>query len=520
MTEKIRGWVVDISMEPPSLNDNTSDAGRLEKALASELKTASVSIDLVLLKRLPERLHRFNYACRCVVFRSRGGWLLIDVLDPGGASIAAGIAVDLGTTRVVLRMIDLESGNTLSESSFDNPQSSAGADILSRIHYADRPDGLEKLHALVIEGINSAVQDLCGSAGIPAQQVCIMAVAGNTTMAHLFMGLPPQCIIREPYIPVVNTPPVLRGDDLGLALNDSARVFVFPNSGSYFGGDLISGAYYAGFHENEEISVLVDVGTNAEVLLGNRDWLVACAGAAGPALEGGVSEIGMTAGPGVIDSVEIDPDTGEFLLHTIEQTPPRGICGSGMIDLAAQLFLAGMLDIRGRLVPEVCGERVRETDDMRHLTVVFGKDSATGSDLTISQADIDSLIRSKAAMYTILETITGYVGISFEDISAFYVAGTFGSYIRPRSAISIGMLPDLPEETFQPLGNSSLKGAVRLLQSRSAVREIESITERITYLELNVNQDFMNRFSAAKFLPHTDAGRFPTVAPAVAGGSI
>ncbi|MBS3756592.1 MAG: DUF4445 domain-containing protein, partial [Desulfobacterales bacterium] len=290
---------------------------------------------------------------------------------------------------------------------------------------------------------------------------------------------------------------------------------VFPNAGSYFGGDLISGAYSAGFHENEEIAILVDVGTNAEVLLGNRDWLVACAGAAGPALEGGVSEIGMAAGPGVIDTVQIDPDSGEFDIRTIEGQPPKGICGSGMIDLAAQLFISGMLDIRGRLVPEACGTRLKEADGMRHLVIVFGGDSETGQDLTISQADIDSLIRSKAAMYTILDTLTMYVGISFEDISTFYVAGTFGSFIKPRSAISIGMVPDLPEQTYCPLGNSSLKGAVCLLRSRAAVDDIESVRDRITYLELNVNQDFMNRFSAAKFLPHTDAGRFPTVIRAV-----
>ncbi|MFW6081609.1 MAG: ASKHA domain-containing protein [Desulfosalsimonas sp.] len=515
MTEQKPGWVVDISMEPPSLHDNTSDAGRLEKALALELQTDSVSMDLRLLKRMPQELRRLNYTCRCVVFPSGGGWLLIDVLEPGGKACAAGIAMDLGTTRVVVRLVDLASGETLSESAFDNPQSCAGPDILSRIHYAENPEGLEHLHSLIVEKVNEAAENLCSSAGISAGQVYIMSVAGNTTMAHLFMGLPPQWIIREPYIPAVNRPPVLRADDLGLDFNDSARVFVFPNSGSYFGGDLVSGAYYAGFHENEEISVIVDVGTNAEVLLGNRDWLVACAGAAGPALEGGVSEIGMTAGPGVIDSVSIDPDTGKFSIHTIDESLPRGICGSGMIDMAAQLFLAGMLDIRGRLVPEACGDRLKETDGMRHLIVVFGKDSATGRDLTISQADLDSLIRSKAAMYTILETITGYVGISFQDISAFYVAGTFGSYIRPRSAISIGMLPDLPEEIFRPLGNSSLKGAARLLHSRSAAGAIESIRQRITYLELNVNQDFMNRFSAARFLPHTDAGRFPSVKRAV-----
>lgn len=515
MTEKNAGWVVDVSMDPPSLEDNTADANRLKKALAAELGAESVGVDLFLLKQLPYRLRDWGYKCRCVVFQTCGRWQLIDVMEPQGDDSAAGIAVDLGTTRVVLKLIDLETGEVLAHSAFDNPQSEVGPDILARIHYTENPGGIQELSSLIVDRLNREVSELCGQAGVSSRSVYLMAVAGNTAMTHLFMGLPSRWIIREPYISSVNIPGAFRADELGILVNECARVFIFPNAGSYFGGDLISGAYYAGFHENEQIALLVDVGTNAEVLLGNRDWLVACAGAAGPALEGGVSEIGMTAGPGVIESVRIDPESGEFNISTIKDEPPRGICGSGMIDLAAQLFGAGMIDIRGRLVPGTCGNRLKEEDGMRHLTVVFGKDSATGEDLTISQADLDSLIRSKAAMYTILETITGYVGSSFEDISVFYVAGTFGSFIRPRSAISIGMIPDLPEQTYSPLGNSSLEGAVRLLSSRSATAEIESIRDRITYLELNVNQDFMNRFSAAKFLPHTDAGRFPSVYQAV-----
>ncbi|MFP4193681.1 MAG: ASKHA domain-containing protein [Desulfosalsimonas sp.] len=515
MEREVEGWVVDIAVQPPSLDDNTGDAGRLEKALAPELKTDSIAMDLKLLKLLPERLRKWDYACRCIVFLDHGKWRLIDVLDPEGDECAAGMAVDLGTTRVVVRLIDMVSGKTLSEAAFDNPQDEAGPDILARIHYAENQEGLEHLQKLITERVSEAAGDVCRKAGISSDQVHLMAVAGNTAMTHLFMGLPPRWIIREPYIPAVNSPGAFRADELGINIGFCARVFVFPNAGSYFGGDLISGAYYAGFHENDEISVLVDVGTNAEVLLGNRQWLVACAGAAGPALEGGVSEIGTTAGPGVIDSVCIDPESREFSIHTIDDAPARGICGSGMIDLAAQLFLAGMVDIRGRLVPEACGDRLKETDGMRHFIVVFDRDSAEGKDLTISQADLDSLIRSKAAMYTILETIIGYVGISFEDISAFYVAGTFGSFINPGSAISIGMLPDLPQDVFRPLGNSSLKGAARLLRDRRAVRDIEAMRGKITYLELNVNQEFMNRFSAAKFLPHTEAAKFPTVTRAV-----
>jgi uncharacterized 2Fe-2S/4Fe-4S cluster protein (DUF4445 family) len=240
--------------------------------------------------------------------------------------------------------------------------------------------------------------------------------------------------------------------------------------------------------------------------------LIACAGAAGPALEGGVSQMGMVAGPGVIDRIGIDPDSGRFNIHTIADQLPRGICGSGLIDLAAELFLRGMIDIRGKFQPQACGRRLIEKNGLPHLVVVPAEETADGDMLTISQAELDSLIRSKAAMYTILETLTGTVGMTLDQLSTFYVAGTFGAFIRPASAIAIGMVPDLAPASFKPLGNSSLGGATLLLLSRQAVDEIDRIRDRITYLELNVNQDFMNRFSAAKFLPHTNAQRFPSVA--------
>jgi len=224
-----------------------------------------------------------------------------------------------------------------------------------------------------------------------------------------------------------------------------------------------------------------------------------------------VTKMGMMAGPGVVDKISIDPQTRQFNLHTIEDRTPRGICGSGVIDLAAQLYLSGMIDIRGKLIPAVCGKRLKEIDGLMHLVVIPAEKSTAGTDLTVSQADLDSLIRSKAAMYTILETITISVGMELKDLSTFYVAGTFGSFIDPRSAITIGMLPDLPLENYKPLGNSSLGGAALALTSEKCLAEIDRIRERITYLELNVNQDFMNRFSAAKFIPHTDRTLFPSV---------
>jgi uncharacterized 2Fe-2S/4Fe-4S cluster protein (DUF4445 family) len=506
-----KGWVRTLALEPPSLKDNTADADRLLKALKLELKTDAVRIDLALLKQMPRQLRAFGYRVRCVVIKDRSQWLLTHIADGRQDQPLWGVAIDLGTTRVVMRLLDLINGAALAEMAIDNPQLTIGPDILTRIHHADSKEGARQLTRLIVSAVDQHMTVLCQNAGGGVEAVRLISVAGNTAMTHLFLGLNTHWMIREPYIPAVNRPGLFSAKELGFSGSVEAKVFVFPNVGSYFGGDLIAGILYCGLNRKEETAMLVDVGTNAEVVVGNRQWLIACAGAAGPALEGGMSRMGMLAAPGAIDRIAIDARTLGFTLHTIGDEAPRGICGSGAIDLAAQLFLAGLIDMRGKILPGPCAERFKAVDGLSHLIVVPAKDSATGCDLCISQADLDSLIRSKAAMYTILETITSAVGLSFCDLNVFYVAGTFGSFIDPASAIAIGMLPDLPLDRFCPLGNSSLAGASLALTDAWTADEIDRIRDNVTYMELNVNAEFMNRFSAAKFLPHTDPGRFPSV---------
>ena len=514
MTETGSSWVHTVTISPPSLADNTADADRLAKALKTRLGVDpfDLHIERNTLQQLPELLRKSDYTVRCSLARDRSRWFLTGMCDPAGAPPAVGLAVDLGTTKVVLRILDLSTGRIFGEKVFDNPQIAVGADILTRVHYAGQSGGTRSLHEQIIEAINRQTDDLCRSHAMTTEQIVLMAVAGNTTMTHLFLGLTPYWMIREPYIPVTNRPGLLRASDLGIRIGNAARVFVFPNIGSYFGGDVVAGILSAGLHDREHTAILVDVGTNAEVVLGNRQWLIACAGAAGPALEGGVTQMGTTAGPGVIDRVTIDPGTRRFDLHTIDDLPPVGICGSGLIDLAAQMLIAGMVDIRGRFLPESAPDRFVQRDEIQHLVLLPSTASAQGQAVTISQADFDSLIRSKAAMYTILETIAGTVGIDLGDVDRFFVAGTFGAFIQPESAITIGMIPDLPREKFEVLGNTSLEGATRVLRFPEELDLVDQIRDRVTYLELNVNQDFMLRFSAAKFLPHTDLSRFPSTA--------
>ena len=510
---KTKPWIKTINLEiaKPSLRDNTADVDRLIRGIKKDLNAENVSVDFSLVKKIPGVLRKSNYHTNVVIYENQNNWHLIDIITPEEENGIYGLSVDLGSSTVVVRLLDLASQVIKDEISFHNPQIEIGTDILTRIHFAAQEGGLDELQGLLKDRLNKEINQLVKKYGISPNSIVAMSVAGNTTMTHFFLGLDPYRICREPYIPVINKLELIKSAEFNLNINPLAPILVFPNVGSYFGGDLIAGILASGLTNQDDISILVDVGTNAEVIIGNRDWLMGCAGAAGPALEGDVANIGMMAGPGVIDRVAIDSCTSSFTIKTIGNHPPVGICGSGLIDLVAQLFLAGMIDLRGKYVPKKCGERLVEIDGISHLIVVVPENSGTDEALTLSEVDIDGLIRSKAAMYTILTTITNTVNIPMEKITKFYMAGTFGSYIDPGSAITIGMIPDLPLEVYLPLGNSSIKGASMVLLSIEARDEIFRIRDQVTYLELNVNQEFMNLFSAAKFIPHTDRSLFPSV---------
>jgi uncharacterized 2Fe-2S/4Fe-4S cluster protein (DUF4445 family) len=506
------GYVRTIQMTPPALGNNTADAQRLEQALKKELGTGYVHVPWHLVPDLSARLRDWGWQARVVLFKDRRSFLVVDLLDPDDGAPVLGAALDIGTTRMVISLTDLETGETLGEDGFDNPQAEIGPDVLTRIHHARTPAGRTQLQDLAVTAVNRHLADLCREHGTTPDRVFVLAGAGNTAMTHLFAGLPAFGIIQEPYIPCTNIPDTLDAHRLGLDMHPLGQVFLFPNIGSYFGGDLLAGILAANLDLKEAPCIMVDVGTNAEIVLGSRDWLMACAGAAGPALESGVSQVGMTAGPGVIDRVAVDPETRALKIHTIDDRPPVGICGSGMIDLAAALFLTGRIDIRGKLVPGACGSCLIDMDGIPAFVLVDAADSGTRDPICLTQVDLNSLTSAKAAMYTILEVIVAQTaGLSFEDLETFYVAGTFGSFINPKSAISIGMLPDIPVDRFQVLGNTSLKGAQQVLTDPDAFDRVMAIRETITYIELNVNQSFMTLFSGAKFYPHTDRSRFPSV---------
>ncbi len=504
----VRFWHVEAVA--PSLKDNTADIDRLKRELLPLLGEQDLIVPYSRVVHVAEKFRQFGFKGIAVLHDLPHGLELVDFLE-SMPSVAAGLALDLGTTHLEASLVNLLTGEILSEGHCPNPQIRHGADILARIQFADKQDGLQQLKEDVVGAINSLAGRLSAEVSLTADSIWAISVSGNTTMSHFFLGLTPYHICREPYIPQVNTMDPCPAPEIGLQLHPAAKVWVLPSSGSYFGGDLISGIVASGLDQAEEVNMLIDVGTNAEVILGNRDWLIACAGAAGPALEGGVARMGMRAGPGAIEHVEIDPETGKLTYTTIDNAAPKGICGSGIIDLVAGLYLSEMIDIRGKFRPAAMGERLVTVGDERAF-IVATADEADGEDpVLLSQVDLDALMRSKAAMYAILTTLVNQVGVEFEQLARIHVAGAFGRHIAPQQAIVLGMLPDLPLDTYKPVGNSSKAGAEQFLLHRDFRKRCDDVVQRITYIELNVNQEFMIRFSGSRFIPHTDHTLFPSV---------
>jgi uncharacterized 2Fe-2S/4Fe-4S cluster protein (DUF4445 family) len=501
---------LQIKATPPGLGDNVADLDRLRRAAAEQLGGVEPRVPYPALARLAGAFRAAGFAGTAVVNHLPEGPVLADFLaDPAGNP--TGVALDLGTTHLEATLLDLATGARLASGHRENSQIRYGADILSRIHHAGAPGGLTALHEAVIGDINDLLRQLATAAGIAPTTIRALSVAGNTAMTHFFLKLDPYHLIREPYIPLVNVVDPPAAGDLQMAIHPAAPVWVLPSVGSYFGGDLVAGVLATGLDQSEAVAMLIDVGTNAEVIIGNRDWLMACAGAAGPALEGGVARMGMRAGAGAIDHVEFDPAANAFTYSTIGGEKPRGLCGSGIIDLAAALYLARLIDLKGKFRPVAAGQRLVDTPDGLAFVVAPAADSVDGRPVLFAQTDLDAVMRSKAAMYSILTTLVNQVGVKFEELAQIHVAGAFGKHIAPRQAITLGMLPDLPLATYQPVGNSSLAGAELVLRDGDSRRRCRELVRKITYLELNVNQEFMLRFSGSRFIPHTDHRLFPSV---------
>lgn len=529
-----------LKLAPPTADDSLSDWERLTRSLSRELSLASITPRLTVLQNLAASLRDGDFQVTVTLMplqaeqamAPKGGQ---DARPPRGAEMIRiepgntldrqlGLAIDVGTTTCAVRLVDLATGRILGTAADYNGQLARGADIISRINYARVPQRGEELRRLVLDTLNTLIRRLCDERRADPEQIGNVVLAGNTTMVHLLLGLPPEYIRLAPYTPTVNRPPVLAAGEVGLAVHPEAAVLFAPGVGSYVGGDITAGLIQTAFAtDSDDVRLFLDFGTNGEVVLGNNEWLMACAASAGPAFEGGGVSCGMRAMTGAIESVRIDPVTRRPAVSVIGGGKPRGICGSGLVDLLSELMSAGLIDPSGKLLhrPEAGGTSVAPAGESgRNLqyTVVTAEESATGKPITIHEHDIANLIRTKAAVYSACAVMLKSVGLDFDAVVEVYVAGGFGRYLNLERSISIGLLPDLPEDRFTYLGNSALTGAHAMLCDAAARRKAVELADRLTYLELNVDPAYMSEYTAALFLPHTDIERFPTVKRKREGG--
>lgn len=493
MTRKIY-----LVLPEPGLVDNRADVDRVLQELGKVL--GPVNIDLEIVKKVPGVVRESGWRVTAVAGWYSYGWKLVDLQKGDTTARHFGLAVDIGTTTVVVYLVDMNTGRVVDAGAGYNGQIRFGGDILSRIFSAGDEEGLSRLKGAVVGTLNDLILGLSERNGLTCEEIAAVSVGANTTMVHLFLGLDPGSICVAPYIPAVNSPGIIEAGQLGLLVNKKAPVYILPGVGSYLGGDVIAGVLASGMHRREELALLVDIGTNGEIVMGNSQWLVACAGAAGPALEGGVAACGMRAEPGAIYQVKIDHRTGRVRCLAIGGDPPVGICGSGLVDSIAELFLSGLIDRSGRF-----------RGGMDHFVVAPAEQSGTGKDIVVSQADISNFMRTKGAVNAALEHLLESVGCGLGDIERFYAAGAFGHHLDIESAVTLGLYPDLPREKMVKLGNSSGEGARMALMSRICIGEAGDIARNITYFELNASQEFMNKFVSSKFIPHTNMDYFPTV---------
>ena len=523
MPEGVRDWqehpwveALAVSVTPPSLDDNTNDLDRLQRDLGLAHGIEGVQIGLPLLRTLGRALREADWQVDVVVERANpdratANPRLVDV-RPRGSGRLLGAAIDVGTTSNVVYLVDLASGRVLDTASTFNGQISCGEDVISRIIYSRREGGLAHLQQLVIGTVNGLLEELLRRNSATPREVVRLCVAGNTTMMHLFLGIDPQFIRLEPYIPTANHLPPVKAAELGLLANPEAHVDCLPGVGAYVGADITAGVLSSEMYRTEKLTLFIDVGTNGEIVLGNADWLISCACSAGPAFEGAGVRSGMRAIPGAIDEVWINPRTFEPTFRTIGGEAPRGICGSGLISLLAEMLVTGVVDKSGRLNRSLPTSRIREGEHgPEYLLVPADPERGTPEDVVLGEVDIANLIRAKGAVYAGFSVLTRSVGMSLADVEEVLIAGSFGRYINVEKAILIGLLPDMPWERFRYLGNTSVRGAYQALLSRELRREVTEIARRMTYLELSADNRFMEEFTSALFLPHTDETAFPSV---------
>lgn len=505
--------IVSVSMNVPTLDDTMPDNERLSWALEEATGLSVIRIPYSVLKKLPDVLRESKFQVQCVIRVTARDVFVYDILPADRKAVAGGLIVDIGTTTVSALLVDMLTGEILAKASAGNGQIRYGADVINRIIESAKPGGQKRLQdAIIRETLNPMIARMCASADFSCQNIYRMAVAGNTTMEHLLMGINADPLRMEPYIPAFFKTNSLYASDIGISIHPDAHIIVAPNIGSYVGGDITAGTLVSMIWNRPEMSLLIDLGTNGELVFGNSDFMMSCACSAGPAFEGGDISCGMRATDGAIEACTIDRETMEPSFRVIgdEGQKPIGICGSGIIDVIAELFRCGIINPKGKFVRE--GRRIRHDKyGMGSYVLAFEEEAGSIRDVEITEVDIDNFIRAKGAIFSAIRTMLSSLDMDVSMIDDVYVAGGIGSGINMKHAVTIGMFPDIPLERFHYIGNSSLAGAYAMLISTQAEKKTYEVARNMTYLELSTVPSYMDEFVAACFLPHTDTSMFPSL---------
>ena len=503
-----------VELEKPSIDDNISDIDRIERHMKQELNIDAIDFRLDVLRKIPKILREDDFKITLTYLKKKNKITILNIEAGNKEGELYGLAIDIGTTSVVVCLVNLTTNEVIDKASSGNAQIRYGADVINRIVFAVRKNNLELMRKAVVDDtINPLIQAIYEKTGVDRDNVIRVVLSGNTTMSTLFLGIYPDYIRLEPFIPPYLKSPKLMGENVGLNVNESALIYLSPNVASYVGGDITAGVLSSGIWASEENTLFIDLGTNGEIVFGNKDFMMCCACSAGPAFEGGGISCGMRASAGAIEKVKIDKETLNPTLTIIDNCEPIGICGSGIIDLICQMLITKVIDRRGKIQRGLDNRRIRFNEhDIGEYVLAFKEDYENlENDLVINEIDIDSFIRAKGAIYSGASVLIESLGMDFDVIDKVYIAGGIGNNLDIENSILIGLLPDVDRSKFQYIGNSSLVGSYLALISKDAREKLEEIGSQMTYVELSVYPTYMDEFVSACFLPHTNIDQFPTV---------
>ena len=499
-----------LNLPAADLNDKISDLERVFRQLKQTYGIDVFHTGLANIRQLSELLRSSGWKATVTLGKRDNLTELLLVEPDDTTKHNFGFAFDIGTTTITGQLIDLNSGKILGTKATYNRQISFGSDVITRIIHAQDQEGLQELHVAVIDCIGQIIQQLAGEHKIDLNDATCMVCAGNTTMMHLLLCIDPTYIRKEPYVPTANYIPILRASEIGIRINPRGLLYCVPGVASYIGGDVTAGVLSCRMDKEKDLCLLIDIGTNGEIVLGNRDFLISCAASAGPAFEGSGVSCGMRATQGAMQKIKINPSGFMVKYDTIGSTMPKGICGSGYIDALAQMLKCGIIDRNGK-INSVSGERIRNGEFGKEFILETKEKTLNKQDIVINEADIDNIKRAKAAIFSGISALMKHMGTPWSELSKIFVAGGFGTYLDIANATEIGLLPDLPKEKFIFVGNSSVAGAKEIILSLDAYWTAEDIARKLTYFELSAEPGYMEEYVAALFFPHTDLKLFPSV---------